>query len=282
MLKAIGQNYTGIRGHQQMLDVTAHNISNVNTVGFKQKQVSFQELTYRYIAERRLPWAGNPPVAPQSGRGTAVFSTTRLMAQGNPMDTGRSLDVAILGDGFFRVIMPDGSFAYTRDGGFLLDDDGNLILSGGIRLDPELRLAELGSEINWNSLKISQDGTILVYPIDETNSGKDMSGDDGDALSGGAILLGQIMLYRFINPESLDHIGGNFLVPSAASGPPVASTPGKGGAGLLEEGYLERSNVDLAEQMTNLIRGQRALQSSSRALVTADELWGLTISIIQG
>jgi flagellar basal-body rod protein FlgG len=109
-----------------------------------------------------------------------------------------------------------------------------------------------------------------------------MDDDDPDVLAGGAIILGQITLYRFINPESLDHIGGNLLVTSAASGPPVAGTPGEDGFGRLEDGYLERSNVDLAEQMTNLIRGQRALQSSSRTLVTADELWGLTINIIQG
>lgn len=277
MLKSIGQCYSGIRAHQQLLDVTAHNIANVNTVAFKGKQVSFQELTYREIARRRLPRAGNPAVPPQSGRGTAAFSTAPLMEQGSLAYTGRSLDLAVIGEGFFRVIRPDGSYAYTRGGNFSLDAEGNLTLPGGIRLDPVLNLQERENEIDLSTLSISPNGAVLArsYP----GGGGEILSGDGEELSGGMIKLGEMQLYRFINPGSLFNMGDNLFVPSEASGPPVAGTPGENGFGSLQQCYLENSNVDLAEQITALIRGQRALQSSSRTMTTADELWALTLNI---
>lgn len=278
MLKSIGQCYSGIRAHQQLLDVTAHNIANVNTVAFKGKQVSFQELTYREIARRRLPRAGNPAVPPQSGRGTAAFSTVPLMEQGSLSYTGRSLDLAVTGEGFFRVIRPDGSYAYTRGGNFSLDVDGNLTLPGGIRLDPVLNLHERENEIDISALSVSPDGAVLArsYP----GEGAEFhSFADDEEIPGGMIKLGDIQLYRFINPGSLFNMGDNLLVPSEASGPPVAGTPGENGFGSLQQYYLENSNVDLAQQITSLIRGQRALQSSSRTMTTADELWALTLNI---
>lgn len=278
MLKSIGQCYSGIRAHQQLLDVTAHNIANVNTVAFKGKQVSFQELTYREIAQRRLPRAGNPAVPPQSGRGTAAFSTVPLMEQGSLSYTGRSLDLAVTGEGFFRVLRPDGSYAYTRSGNFALDVEGNLTLPAGIRLDPVLNLHERENEIDLSTLSVSPNGAILAraYP----GEGAELhSFADDEELPGGMIKLGDIQLYRFINPGSLFNIGDNLLVPSEASGPPVAGTPGENGFGSLQQYYLENSNVDLAQQITSLIRGQRALQSSSRTMTTADELWALTLNI---
>ncbi|NLX91597.1 MAG: flagellar hook-basal body protein [Firmicutes bacterium] len=277
MLKAIGQCYSGIRAHQQLLDVTAHNIANVNTVAFKGKQVSFQELTYREIAQRRLPRAGNPAVPPRSGRGTAVVSTAHLLEQGSPAYTGRSLDLAIMGEGFFRVIRPDGSYAYTRGGNFSLDAEGNLTLPGGIRLDPVLNLRERENEIDLSTLSISPDGAVLARPYPE--GGGEILFRDEEELAGGMIKLGEIQLYRFINPESLLNAGENLFVPSETSGPPAAGIPGENGFGTLQQYYLENSNVDLAQEITGLIRGQRALQSSSRTLTTADELWALTLNM---
>jgi len=281
MLKAIGQCWSGLRAHQQMLDVTAHNLANVNTVAFKQKQVSFQELTYREIAERRLPRAGDPPSPPQSGRGTAVSSIIPLMEQGSLVSTGKFTNLAITGEGFFRVIRPDGSYAYTRSGNFSLDAEGNLTLPGGIRLDPVLQLKTRENEIDFTTLTVSPEGIICAHPFAageriESNT-LPLAGEE--ALPSGVIKLGEITLYRFINPESLLHLGENLFSPSEASGPPVAGSPGDNGFGRLEEGFLENSNVDPARQITALIRGQRAMQSSSRAMITADELWALTMNI---
>ncbi len=278
MLKSIGQCYTGIRAHQQLLDVTAHNIANVNTVGFKEKQVSFQELTYRAMAERRLPRAGNPSLPPQSGRGAVVSSTVSFNGQGSPAYTGRNLDLAILGEGFFRVLRPDGSYAYTRSGSFSLDLEGNLTLPGGIRLDPQLNLKGREKEIDFLNLCITPEGTIFTFTYADREEEPSLA-EGGEALPAGAVKLGEITLYRFINPESLSPIGDNLLFPSEASGPPVAGSPGEMGFGALKQSYVENSNVNLAAQMTSLIRGQRALQSSSRTLTTADELWALTLNI---
>lgn len=278
MLKSIGQCYSGIRAHQQLLDITAHNVANVNTVAFKEKQVSFQELTYREIAQRRLPRAGDPLVPPQSGRGSAVCSSTPLMEQGSLTFTGKSLDLAIVGEGFFRVVRPDGSYAYTRGGNFSLDAEGNLTLPGGIRIEPAIYLKEREDEIDLLTLTISPNGTIFAYPL-AGGEGEEYLAPEEEGLPAGAVKLGEILLYRFINTESLSHIGENLLFPSEASGPPVAGTPGDDGFGRLEQGCLESSNVDLAQQVTALIRGQRALQSSARTLTTADELWALTLNI---
>ncbi|HHU75560.1 MAG TPA: flagellar hook-basal body protein [Firmicutes bacterium] len=278
MLKSIGQCTAGIRAQQQLLDVTAHNIANVNTVSFKERQVSFYELTYREIAERRLPQAGSPVTPPLSGRGVAISNTSPCMEQGSPAYTGRNLDLAILGEGFFRVIRPDGNYAYTRDGGFSLDREGNLTLPGGIRLDPPLNLQEQDGKIDLSSLSVTPEGIIFAPSlVDRAEEPAYLESDD--AFAAGMVRLGEIRLYRFINPESLSHIGNNLYFPSQASGPPVEGLPGSGEFGHLGQSYLENSNVDLAGQMTALIRGQRALQSSSRTLTTADELWALTLNI---
>lgn len=272
MLKAISQSYSGLRGFQQLLDVTADNIANVNTVAFKEKQVSFFELTYRGLAERRLPHAGSPATAPQSGCGTAVSSIVASREQGGLNFTGRSLDLAVLGEGFFRVINPDGSYAYTRSGNFALDANGNLTTPGGELLDPPPQLREQEGSINIGTLNITPGGIIQALAVHAAEAGEAPQGE-------GPVELGQIYLYSFVNPQSLAARGGNILLPSAASGPPQAGLPGEQGYGEIRSGYLENANVDLARQITMLIRGQRSLQASSRALSTAEELWALTLNL---
>ena len=272
MLKAISQNYSGIRGFQQLLEVTADNIANVNTVAFKEKQVSFFELTYRGLAERRLPHAGNSVPAPQSGRGTAVSSIVASREQGALTFTGRSLDLAVLGEGFLRVISPDGSYAYTRSGNFALDANGNLTMPGGELLDPPLQLREQQGRIDSGTLRITPGGIIQALAVHPAEAGEAPQAE-------GPVELGQIYLYSFVNPQSLAARGGNMLLPSAARGPPLAGLPGEPGYGEISSGYLENANVDLARQITMLIRGQRSLQACFRALSTAEELWALTLNL---
>lgn len=275
MLKAISQSYSGLQGFQQMLDVTAHNIANVNTVAYKEKQVSFHELTYRVLGERRLPQAGNPPLPPHnSGRGVAVSSVVPSREQGGLAFTGRNMDLAVVGEGFFRVILPDGGYAYTRSGNFSLDRDGNITMPGGILLDPPLLLGEREDMIDFESLMVTPTGIVQANRLQQ--------GDEADPLAettGNTIELGQLQLYNFINPQSLSEIGGNLLLPSAATGPPQEGFPGADGYGEIRQGFLENANVDLARQVTSLIRGQRAIQSGSRALHVADELWALTLNL---
>lgn len=275
MLKAISQNYSALRGFQQMLDVTAHNIANVNTVAYKEKQVSFHELTYRELAERRLPHAGDPPLPPHnSGRGTAVSSVVPSREQGALAQTGRNLDLAVVGEGYFRVLLPDGGHAYTRSGNFYLDADGNLTMPGGFLLDPPLFLQGQENIVDLGSLNVTPGGVVQanLLPLAEET-------DLFHATNTDTIELGQLDLYNFINPQSLSEIGNNLLLPSAATAPPQAGLPGVDGYGEIRQGFLENANVDLARQMTSLIRGQRGLQSSSRALHVADELWALTLNL---
>lgn len=275
MLKAISQNYTGLRGHQQLLDVTAHNIANVNTVAYKEKQVSFHELTYRELAERRLPHAGDPPLPPHNtGRGTAVSSIVPSREQGALKYTERKLDLAVVGEGFFRVIRPDGSHAYTRSGNFSLDADGNLTTPQGVLLDPPLNLQEREDEIDLDTLTVTPNGTLQANRLQPAAEDELLDEDFSQTVE-----LGQIQLYRFINPQSLTESGDNLLLPSEATSPPQEGLPGEEGFGEIRQGYLENANVDLARQFTSLIQGQRALQSNSRAMHVADELWALTLNL---
>ncbi len=274
MLKAISQNYSALRGFQQMLDVTAHNIANVNTVAYKEKQLSFHELTYRELAERRLPNSGDSPVPPQSGRGTAVSSVVPSREQGALAHTGRNLDLAVVGEGFFRVLLPDGGYAYTRSGNFFLDADGNLTMAGGILLDPPLYLQEQEDMIDFESLTVTPGGVVQANRLPLAEEADILDGPTGNIAE-----LGQLHLYNFINPQSLSEIGDNLLLPSAATAPPREGLPGADDFGEMRQGFLENANVDLARQVTSLIRGQRALQSSSRALHLVDELWGLTLNL---
>ncbi len=281
MLKSISNSYTGLRGNQQMLDVTANNIANLHTVGYKEKQTSFQDLTYRALAERRLPHAGEPPAPPISGRGVMLGSVTPSMEQGSLIRTNASFDLAIEGEGFFRVILPDGGYGYTRSGTFSLDGAGSLTMPGGILLDFPVNLLEYENSVDLENITISPEGRIMASAFPggtEADQTLLFPGDDEER-SNGTIEIGQLLLYRFGNPQSLSHMGENILVPTEATRPFEEGLPGQDGFGVLRQGYLEGSNVDLSTQVTQLIRGQRALQASSRSLITADELWAITLNL---
>ena len=265
MLKSIYNSYTGLRGFQQGLDTNAHNLSNLDAVAFKENQHSFQELVYREMEERRLPLAGTPELPPHSGRGASEVISKSLLDQGALSSTGRALDLAIEGDGYFRVQTPDGEFAYTRSGNFLLDGEGRVVTAEGYPLDSLLELeVEERDDLTMEDIDISADGTVYIPSTEEGE---------------GEIAVGQIPLYSFTNPEGLLEEGGNLYMPSENSGAPVEGTAAEGEFGEIHQGFLEDSNVDLGRQMSELIKNQRSLQASSRALMTADEMWSVSLNV---
>ena len=272
MLKSLANSWTGLRAHQQMLDIAAHNLVNVNTVAYKEKRVSFADLPARNLTERRLPVAGEPPTPARSGRGVVLSSVTSSYEEA-PLDfTGNNFDLAVAGEGYFRVIMPDGSYAYTRAGNFTLDAEGNIVTANGRPLDLHLTV-DNWSGVDLSTLEITPGGEIYARSMEE--AGLPEAGYSPHA----AVKLGEVPLYRFVNPQGLSYIGDNLVLPSAASGPPLEGRAGEEGFGEIRQGFLEKANVDLGRQMVMLIRGQRALQASARTAVTADELWALTLNV---
>jgi flagellar basal-body rod protein FlgG len=281
MLKSMANSYTGLRAHQQMLDVTAHNLANVNTVAYKERLVSFQELLYRNLAERRLPVAGEAPLPPRGGRGVALAGTVPSSREGSLNFTGKQFDLALAGEGFFRVVRPDGSYAYTRSGNFGLDAEGRLVTAGGDRLDFTLNLPAT-EKIEPFDPVITPQGEIYIQassPIEKKEGESSVPEENEGEQSAPGLKVGEIFLYRFTNPQGLSSVGENLLLPSANSGPPQEGKAGENGFGLIQQGFLESSNVDLAGQMVKLIRGQRALQASIRTLTAADELWAQTLNL---
>ena len=254
-----------------MLDVAAHNLANVNTVAFKQRQVSFRELPGRNLTERRLPVAGESFVSPHSGRGVELSSVTPSREGGSLAFTGNNLDLAIAGEGYLRVIRPDGSYAFTRAGNFALDAEGNMVTGKGSRLDlPIDRL----DDIDLSTLEITPRGEVYAALLQGTEH------LDQESYSPAHVVkLGELFLYNFTNPQGLSFIGDNLLLPSAASGPPQEGRAGEGGSGEIRQGFLEEANVDVGRQMVMLIRGQRALQASARAAVSADDFWAMTLNV---
>ena len=269
MLKSLANSFTGLRAHQQALDVTAHNIANINTVAFKEKQLSFAQLPGKTLEQRRLPVAGEPQSPRLCDRGVALAAAVSLSENGSLAFTGRGLDLAIAGEGYFRVVRPEGTYAYTRAGNFLLDAEGKVVTPKGDRLDffPALQLR--AGSINFSAIQITPSGEIWASIAEEAggNFGVD------------TVKVGEIPLYRFTNPQGLYHIGDNLFLPSEASGPPLEGRPKEAGFGEIKAGFLERANVDLGRQMVALISAQRGLQASARAAVTAEELWALTLNV---
>jgi flagellar basal-body rod protein FlgG len=285
MLKSISTSSGALQGYQKLLAITAHNLSNMNTTAYREKKATFHDLPYRTLVERCLPNTPDAVNIPDSGKGGAISSITTSLQEGIPLPTGKQFDLNILGEGFFRVTKPDGSYAYTRDGNFNLDEQGNLILPGGALLDLPLGFAALERKVDLSAINITAQGVIYAPLLIDSGGEEEpvlqeTDPDLVDELPAGMIILGEIHLYRFANSQGLSSIGDNFLLPSASSGPPLEGKPGEKGFGELQQGFLESSNVDLAKQMTELLRGQRFLQASVRAIITGDELWAISLNML--
>ncbi len=253
MISALWTAATGMAAQQTNVDVISNNLSNVNTAGYKRSRADFEDLLYTMIKAPGTPVAGTQvvPTGIQLGHGTRVVAIAKQFSQGDFMNTENPLDLLIEGDGFFQITMPDGSIAYTRDGTFKLDQDGNLVNSEGMYLEPQITIPEDAEEIT-----IGIDGTVSVTLPGETTPQQ----------------LGQIELVKFINPSGLKAIGMNLYVPTEASGDPITGTPGEDGFGRIRQGLLEMSNVKIVDEMVNMIVAQRAYEMNSKAVQTADEM----------
>jgi flagellar basal-body rod protein FlgG len=251
-----------MEAQQFSMDTISNNLANVNTTGFRRNEARFQDLVYQ---EMRAP--GSPvgasvvPVGQDVGLGVKIGSSEKIFTQGNLMQTGNPLDVAIQGDGFFQVTMPDGTTAYTRDGSFKRDANGAIVTADGYFLQPQITIPQ-----NAQQLSVGEDGTVT-------------------ALVPGSNLpqqLGQIQLARFVNPAGLSPVGGhNLYTQTAASGAPIVTQAGLNGAGTLQAGYLENSNVQVVQEIVNMIVSQRAFEANSKTITAADEMLQTANQIIR-
>ena len=236
------------------MDVVAHNIANVNTYGNKKVRAEFQDLIYQTLRDAGGT-SGNGTQYPQGlqiGLGTRVAATNRIFTQGALQTTDRPTDVAIQGEGFFQIQMPDGTTAYTRDGSFKLDSNRRMVTSDGFLLIPNITIDE---NATLDSIVISSDGRVSDTPA---------GGEQGE--------VGQITIVRLLNPEGLYAYGKNLFLETAASGAPIESEPGQDGAGVLTQGTLEMSGVQIVEEMVNMIVAQRAYESNSKSVTTSDSM----------
>lgn len=254
MMRALWSASSGMKAQQTNMDVIAHNVANVNTYGGKKIRAEFQDLLYQTLRDAGGT-SGNGTQYPQGlqiGMGTRLSATNRIFTQGPLQTTDNPTDIGIQGEGFFQIQMPDGTTAYTRDGSFKLDSDRRLVTSDGFLLIPNITLEE---NATIDSVVISSDGRVSDTPTGGTQTE-----------------IGQITLVRFVNPSGLLAYGKNLFFETAASGAPIESEPGQDGAGVLSQGTLEMSGVQVVEEMVNMIVAQRAYESNSKAVITSDSM----------
>jgi flagellar basal-body rod protein FlgG len=253
MIRSLFIAKTGLDAQQTQLDVISNNLANVGTSGFKKSRAVFEDLIYQTL---RQPGAQSTqqtqlPTGLQIGTGVRPVATERIFTQGNLTQSGNQLDVAISGQGFLQVSMPDGTMAYTRDGSLHQDSQGQLVTSSGYPLSPSITIPA-----NAQSVTIGSDGIVTV-----TQPGQ-----------AAATQVGTIQLANFINPSGLEARGENLYVETSASGTPTTNAPGSNGLGTLKQGYVETSNVNVVEELVNMIQTQRAYEIDSKAIQTSDQM----------
>ncbi len=244
---------TGMMAQQTRTEIISNNLANVNTPGFKRSRAHFEDLLYQTVQGQQVlgdPDAQTTP-AIQVGRGTRLSGVQRLHQQGPLEQTNRNLDIAVEGEGFFQLQMPNGDTTYTRDGSFQISDQGLLVTSGGQALQPPIRVPSDSAE-----LTISNTGIVTV------RRGQDIQPTE----------IGRIELARFANPSGLLALGQNLYAPTSASGQPVVGFPADEGMGRLQQGSLEGSNVEIVQEMVEMISAMRAYEINSKAIKTADEM----------
>jgi len=262
MMRSLWTAASGMTGQQFNIDTISNNLANVNTTGFKQMRADFEDLLYQTqkLAGTPATEATVVPTGVQVGHGVMPGATQQIFTQGALQSTGNTADMAIEGEGFFRVVQFDGTYAYTRDGSFKIDSNGQLVTSDGYKLSPEVILPE--GFIN-DSLTISQDGRITVK----------VAGSDDP------VEVGQMELYRFVNPAGLQAIGQNLLKVTNATGDAIPGRPGFDGMGKIQQKFLEMSNVSVVKEMVNMIVAQRAYELNSRAIQTSDSMLATATSL---
>jgi flagellar basal-body rod protein FlgG len=253
MLRSLYTSATGMDAQQLRMDTIAHNLANTSTTGFKKVRAEFEDLLSETLrgAGAPDPRGGNAPAPLQVGLGVRTGATTRSFGQGDMVTTNNPLDVAIEGQGFFRIQRPDGEFAYTRAGNFRVDATGRLVTQHGELVEPGITVPHDAAE-----LTIRQDGTITARVPNTATP----------------VELGQLELHTFPNAGGLSSMGSNLYQETAASGEPVRQRPGEQGAGTVAQGYLEGANVKAVEEMIDMIATQRAYELNSKVIQTADQM----------
>lgn len=258
MLRAFSTAATGMSAQQMMVDVTANNLANINTTGFKRSQIDFQDLLYVKMRESGAEVASGmkSPSGMEIGSGVRAASTVKVFTNGELVNTGKPLDIAITGDGFLQVSMPDGTTKYTRDGALQKGPDGQLVTTTGYSIEPAISIPA-----DAMGVTIAPDGGVNVTTTSGTST------------------VGNVQLARFANPAGLSSEGNNLLAETEASGTAITGTPGQNGFGAIQAGFLEKSNVQMVTELVNLITAQRAYEVNSRAIKAGDEMLRNAIQI---
>ena len=262
MIRALYTAATGMDAQQARMDNIAHNLANVNTTGFKKSRIEFEDLVYRQMRIPGSPTSptGEAPIGLEVGLGTRPTGSARDFSSGNLRPTNAPLDLAIEGRGMFQVTLPSGETAYTRAGAFHLNGEGLLVTAEGHPVEPQVTIPP-----DAIAVSISKDGIVAV------------------ALQGQAAAsqIGTVELALFQNPAGLRALGGNLFASTTASGEPIVAAAGSDGLGTIAQGFLEESNVSVAEEMVNMILGQRAYEANSRVLRASDEMLQQVNSLVR-
>ncbi len=258
-MKALHIAATGMKAQELNVEVISNNVANMRTTGFKRQRADFQDLLYQNLRRMGTDTSNAGTIVPtgvQIGSGVKTASTTRIMSQGNLEQTNKETDVAIRGEGFFQIQMPDGTTAYSRDGSFERDANGTLVTVDGFTIEPGIVVPD-----NGRDLTIASDGTVQVV------------------VDGAAVNLGQIQLARFVNKAGLEAIGDNLFLQTDASGAAQIGNPGENSFGSLQQNFLEMANVDAVTEIADLISAQRAYEMNSRIIKAADDMYSTTTNL---
>ncbi|MBW7996898.1 MAG: flagellar basal-body rod protein FlgG [Candidatus Glassbacteria bacterium] len=253
MMRAIRTAATGMKAQEVRVDIIANNLANVNTAGFKKTQAQFQDLLYQTLRPAGVvEFEGQiVPTELQVGHGVKLSSTQKVFTQGTLHKTQNNLDLAVTGDGFFQILMPDGNSAYTRDGNFEISQDGILVTTEGLPLQPQITVPQ-----NAMDISVGADGNVDVILPGQVQPQN----------------VGRIEMARFINPAGLRNIGDNLFLETVASNTPILGNPAENEFGRIEQGYLELSNVSVVDELVDLITAQRVYELNSRGISIADSM----------
>ena len=253
MIRSLFTAASGMQAQQKSIDVIANNLANVNTAGFKRSRADFQDLIYQNLKTTGSPATNTTqvPTGIQIGLGSRLAAVTKIFTSGDFTQTGNELDIAIEGGGFFQITLPDGTVGYSKAGAFKHDSTGQIVTSDGNPLSPSITIPSTATKVN-----IGSDGTVSVQVAGQSAT----------------TIIGNIQLASFPNAAGLASQGKNIYLPTDASGAATTGTPGQDGLGTTSQGFLEMSNVNVAEEMVNMIVGQRAYEVNSKAVTTSDEM----------
>jgi flagellar basal-body rod protein FlgG len=262
MLRSLWTAASGMIGQQFNIDTISHNLSNVNTTGYKRTRADFEDLLYQNLRMAGTPSTSitNYPTGIHVGLGVKTAATQDIFEQGSLQNTSNNKDLAIEGEGFFKVQMYDGSSAYTRDGAWKIDSNGQIVNHNGYKMDPPIVFPEGFLE---NTISISQDGIVTC---------KTRANDN-------IVEVGQVNMYRFVNPAGLTSVGGNLFKMSEASGDEIEGRPAFEGMGKIHQGFIEMSNVKVVEEMVNMIVAQRAYDLNSKSIQTSDAMLSTVVNL---